>query len=275
MEMLRVSDTNHDGKLSVGEFVRHARKFPQIIKPAHNLQIQLRRRIIGAYFWERRSNALSRRYDLLAAGMFDSNWQEAGLGDWWGVYDQKWRHKNLDERDSLDPEEFLHCESDNESQIGGIHDNNSSGSGGIEMSKGARLSMVGEWKRRLSKTIGRGSVSPLSQRESQQEHRPSLLDVEGNDAQKLLEPARTSPALAMTDPPEAAGLFPTNNTITLPPLTVADPPLDAVLHSTNNTITSPVSTVAAQTSTAATPAEITLESPPGSSPHNGDGPQSD
>jgi len=102
MEVLRVADTDVDGKLSVGEFVKHARRFPQIVKPAHNLQLQLRRRIIGPYFWERRSKALSKRYDLLAAGMFETDWQEAGLGDWWGAYEQKWRHKKLDERDSLD-----------------------------------------------------------------------------------------------------------------------------------------------------------------------------
>jgi len=150
LEMLSVSDANNDGSLSVGEFVRHARKFPQIIKPAHNLQIQLRRKIIGPCFWERRSEALARRYDLLAAGMFQGDWAESGIGDWWGVYDQKWRHYALDDRDSLDTPE------DRELSIC----TESSGCNGKE-------TVVGGWKRRLSNKIsgkrgGGGSVAPAA-----------------------------------------------------------------------------------------------------------------
>jgi len=208
MEVLRVADTDVDGKLSVGEFVKHARRFPQIVKPAHNLQLQLRRRIIGPYFWERRSKALSKRYDLLAAGMFETDWQEAGLGDWWGAYEQKWRHKKLDERDSLDTDfsfgdEKAHAgsstlfprvssSSSSSSSVG-----SSSFGSGKEKRKGGRSS-VSNGARRGSSRVGPSAAS--TQHGPPQILRTSLLGVQGNDAQ---QPGATSYAQqqACTFPP--------------------------------------------------------------------------
>jgi hypothetical protein len=67
-----------------------------------SLQQQLRKRIIGNYFWEHRSERLAERYNLVAVKQFAIGWEKDGVGDWWGAYEQKWRHKGLDEADSLD-----------------------------------------------------------------------------------------------------------------------------------------------------------------------------
>lgn len=133
MEFMCTADTNRNGELSVSEFVKHARSFPLIIKPAYNLQKastlpfiaaalffirlsiflllsflgltlglshtqkqQLRKRIISPYFWKRRAARLAERYNLVTSKHFQYDW--AGRGDvgWWGAYEHKFQHGSMD-----------------------------------------------------------------------------------------------------------------------------------------------------------------------------------
>jgi Ca2+-binding EF-hand superfamily protein len=55
-------DTNHSGTLAIQDFIRASREFPQLIKPAFQLQMILRDKVVNSYFWESREEKIRKKF---------------------------------------------------------------------------------------------------------------------------------------------------------------------------------------------------------------------
>jgi len=83
----RMGLDSSDGLMGIDDFCACTHEFPMLMEPAFRFQNKLKKKIIGKWFWEKRSEGLRERFN----GRYLKRSQSGkhSKGDWWGHYVDK------------------------------------------------------------------------------------------------------------------------------------------------------------------------------------------